>query len=229
MNIRSLSLKKSQDRYNAMVQSGRFEPDATLPDELAQLRRRVRDAIAAADPKGPYQHDLAMGLALYQTLPWAGIGVRDAADAAKWRFLSLDVFPDLVFLRTQASEARFYSSRRRLWLRRCWWYIHLTWQGSEAATRRALGAMSTDTVAQLVERPGPGGFRVELWRAIAARFEDARPPEGAVRRLMKTNTALLVVVEPSLSLGGVGGYVDRLYSTLTAGAPTSMAQAKGPS
>jgi hypothetical protein len=46
---------------------------------------------------------------------------------------------------------------------------------------------------------------------------------------MKTNTALLVVVEPSLSLGGVGGYVDRLYSTLTAGAPTSMAQAKGPS
>lgn len=220
MKLRSLNYRKSQQRFEALSRSGRFVPNTTLDDDLVKLRAETRRLLAEETSGAAYARDLAMGLALYQTLPDDFKQGRSAADDGVWRFLSLEVLPDLVFARAGPNEAWFYSSKRRLWLKRCWWYVHLAWQGSVASTRRAVAGMTTDTVAQLVERPGAGGFRVDLWRELASRFEQLRPSESDVRRLMKTNTALLVVVEPAFGPGGVPGYVDRLYQTLGRAEPS---------
>jgi len=189
---------------------------STLDAQFSELKTAVESTIGERKELSSYAMDLHTGLALYEELGRRGFGVRAAADDGIWRYLSLVVFPELVKERCGVKEDWFWKARWRHWLKRTWWYVHLTWQGSREATLAAVGGMSTDTIAQLVERPGKAGFRPEVTRRIASGFvkNNKKMSEDSVRRLLKLNTAFLVTVEPAWSRGGVDGYVDRLYDAL---------------
>ncbi|WPP01159.1 hypothetical protein SFA35_07315 [Pseudomonas sp. HR96] len=218
MSFPTLNLKLSLRRYNEMVKGDAFLPEASNA-EMEEIRRQLfavvslYDSIKKDTASGPGAYDIRVGLALYQVLADAGISIRTAADDGWWRFLSLRVLPDLVKSRWDgAPPVRFWKGRSRIWLRAMWWTVHLTWQGNQENTRRVLESVTTDTVVQLVERPGKGGFRIELTRLIFSMRQHRKPSQDQFRAIMKLNTAQIVLKEPAFCDGGLHGYVDALFT-----------------
>ncbi|MGE8359225.1 hypothetical protein [Pseudomonas sp.] len=218
MSFPALNLKLSQRRFDEMVRSDAFVPDVSNP-EMQDLRDQLLALVSLYEPtarsniSGPGAYDIQVGLALYRVLAAAGMDIRTAADDGWWRFLSLRVLPDLVRSRwDSAPPVRFWKGRSRIWLRAMWWTVHLTWQGSEEKTRDVLGSVTTDTVVQLVERPGKGGFRIDLTRMIFETRRLRKPSQDQFRAIMKLNTAQIVLKEPLLCDGGLRAYVDVLFS-----------------
>lgn len=217
MSFPRLNLKLSQRHFDEMVKNDDFRHDRLNP-ELEEIRRQLFAVVSLYEPNarsnvsGPGVYDMKLGLALYRILAEAGMDTRTAADDGWWRFLSLRVLPDLVKGRwDSAPPVRYWKGRSRIWLRAMWWTVHLTWQGSEEKTRKVLENVTTDTVVQLVERPGKGGFRIELTRLIFKRRQLLKPSQDQFRAIMKLNTAQIVLKEPLFCEGGLLGYVDALF------------------
>ncbi len=164
-----------------------------------------------------YQLDLLFGIKLYSTLNEKyGMNVRYAATDGIWRYISVCVVPDLVEKRYGLEHPdRFWKKPKRLWLRVLWWYIYLSWQGSEEETYNVLKDNSTDEILQLVDRCGRGGYRVDLCRTLMRKNSELDPGERRknqiFRKMLVLNTARVQVLEPELSSGGNKGYVDSLY------------------
>ena len=163
-----------------------------------------------------YQLDLRFGIKLYTTLNEKyGMNVRLAATEGIWRYLSVCVVPDLIAKRYGKDHPdRFWKKPKRLWLRVLWWYIYLSWQGTEEATMKVLANNSTDEILQLVDRCGRGGYRVDLYRTMMRKNAELNPAirrkQKLFRKMMVLNTARVQVIEPELTDGGNTGYVDSL-------------------
>lgn len=215
LELRSLSRPQARRRFSDLEGNG-FEPRPDLPSELVELREVVLTAQSRVVKSGEIAQDRAVGLALYWAMGPERMSMRAAADDAVWRYLSLDVFPDAVRKRNPAaSDEWFWNSKWRIWLKRIWWMTHLSWQGDFASTKAALQHWTTDTVAQFVERPGRG-FRVLLWRGIAAATARRRIDESHFRRAMKLNTALLATFDPTVDPQLVEPYVEQLFKATEA-------------
>lgn len=212
MKWSTLNATLARRRHEEMTEAGQFVA-AGLTADYAVLRERLVESIPPFDSDtGAGSYDVATGLALYRILGEAGMDVRTAADDGVWRFLSLRVIPEIVHARWPASPAdRFWRSRSRIWLRAVWWLIHLARQETEEQTRAVLTDVTTDTIVQLVERPGRGGFRIELARALFRERSSRRLSQEEFRALMKLNTARVIVTEPWFCDGGVQGYVRELH------------------
>ncbi len=218
MSFPTLNLKLSQRRFDEMVKDDEFSSENLNP-KMEELRRHLLAIVSLYDPtarsnaSGPGAYDMKVGIALYRILAEAGMDIRTAADDGWWRFLSLRVLPDLVKSRwDSAPPVRYWKGRSRIWLRATWWTVHLTWQGSEENTRKVLESVTTDTVVQLVERPGKGGFRIDLTRLIFKMRRLRKPSQDQFRAIMKLNTAQIVLKEPLFCEGGLFGYVDALFT-----------------
>lgn len=225
MKWSTLNPTLSRRRFEDMLSSGSFTA-AELAPEYVALREKLLQSIPLFDrgnEMGAGTYDVSTGLALYRILGAAGMDARAAADDGVWRFLSLKVIPDLVAARwTNLQEERFWRSRSRIWLRAVWWLIHLTWQGAEEPTRAALSDVTADTIVQLVERPGRGGFRIELTRTLFRERSRKKLSQNGFRALMKLNTARLIVIEPWFYDGGVEGYVRELHVYVASAAERGM-------
>jgi hypothetical protein len=215
MKWSTLNLTLSRRRFVEMAESASFT-SAELAPEYSALREKLLLAIplfCRDNEIGAGAYDVAAGLALYRILGASGMDERAAADDGVWRFLSLKVIPELVAARwTKMQEDRFWRSRSRIWLRSIWLLVHLAWQGAEEATRVILSDVTTDTIVQLVERPGRGGFRIELARALFRERSRKKLSQNSFRALMKLNTARVMVTEPWFYEGGVDGYVRELHA-----------------
>lgn len=165
-----------------------------------------------------YQLDYIFGLKLYSMLnDRYNMTVRDASNASIWRYLCVCVVPDIVDARYGKQHPdRFWKKPKRLWLRVLWWYIYLSWQGNEEKTREVLKDNSTDEIAQLVDRCGRGGYRVELYRELMLQRSLMSPSEKnknkKFRKVMVLNTARVQTIEPGLVAGGEKEYVSGLYN-----------------
>ncbi|SIT87333.1 hypothetical protein [Edaphobacillus lindanitolerans] len=169
--------------------------------------------------KNYYQFDLLFSLKLYEYLSVQnGVGEREASDDDFWRFVSMKLIPDVIERRWEGLKAtRFYQESRRIWLKALWWYIHLSWQGSISSTYDILKDNTTDTIVQLVERPGSGGYRISLTRNLMRYYgtlAEQQPKKHSTeifRKIMRLNTARTKVVEPALVDGGEQEYVKELF------------------
>jgi hypothetical protein len=220
----------AQRRFAALEETGQFEP-ATLTPDYGKIRQALLSSLPAppATKTARGRHDVEVGLVLYRLLTDHGFGLRQASADGFWRHLSLEVLPDVVAARWEDHQpARFWSSRSRIWLRAVWWFIHLSWQGTEKDTRDVLNGITTDDIVQLVERPGRHGFRIELYRAIMRARSIRRAREAGTERfreLMTLNTMKVVVTEPELHENGPDGYVTGLYGVIASGDRTARRRA----
>ena len=213
LNFRPLTRAQSERRY-AELKETTFHPQSDLPDQMMVLRNSVIRAYLSASILTPIDQDRSMGLALYGELSPDKLTMRTAADDRIWRYLSLDVFPDLVLQRSGPdADTWFWRSRWRIWLKRTWWLIHLSWQDDPATTAKVLKNWTTDSVAQFVERPGRG-FRVDLWRCIARENARRQFNQQQFRRVMKLNTALLATFDPTVSRELIEPYVVNLFDNI---------------
>lgn len=201
---------------------------ATLPqsfkeDELDSIHLALRQdlkeistSVLAEDPGAKeYAYDLAFAVPFYETITKKyGMTERYASNDGIWRYLSVKVVPDIVLSRWGHRDARFWKESRRIWLKALWWYIHLSWQGNAESTMMILKDNTADVLVQLVERPGPQGYRVDVSRKIMKTLASVPGVSNRAtlfRKIMVLNTARLKVIEPALCNEGVAGYVRQLF------------------
>mgnify|MGYP004576045169 CR=1 FL=1 len=203
-----------------MLDFSRVESNMSLPNSFHNLREQLieaRDEIFDSKDfdkveKLSYEFDLEFGLKLYEIL---NLGFdftnRVASNDTIWRYLSIKVIPDIVHSRWGLNNVRYLTSRR-IWLKNIWWYIHLSWAGSVRETYEILKDNNTDTVMQLVERPGLG-YYTDLYREIMRQYASRGNKNRLLfRNVLKLNTALLPMTYPELMDGGIEQYVSYLFN-----------------
>lgn len=202
---------------------------AHVRSDLQNINRTVRQQAEKLDTasRADYYIDLHMGLELYDYL-WkmTSFSMRYAADDGFWRFLSVQVAPDVVAQRWGRDNAdHFWRMPTRIWFRAIWWYIHLSWQGDVQSTGRMLEnpRFTTDTILNFVERTGRRGTAVDVFRCIIYCYSQVitddlkrfgrshKGQDDLFRVVMKLNTARMMVVEPALCLGGERAYAESLF------------------
>lgn len=212
---------KAQAKYK--FQQVEASPESCAPRKVKAPFDHLRNVLIAERNQflsdesrkiNSYAFDLQMGLLLYRTLNEEfAFTERLAAQDEIWRYLSLEVVPDLVYERYGLNDSRFYKESRRIWLKTIWWYIHLSWQGTEEETFETVRNYSADEILQLIDRAGSAGYRVVLTRELMRQqklYANYKIP-FLFRRVLKLNTARLNTIEPSLVEGGVEAYVTQLY------------------
>lgn len=201
-------------------------------DDFSEFYKNLRkelittfdEAIAENGGKISYLLDLKIGLKLYQILPLGEeFTYIQANDDDIWRYLSVKVMPDITYARYPKPEKgairinrkRFYEATRRIWLKTLWWYVFLSWQGTEAATYEVLKDNGVDDINKLIETPGRG-YRISLYRALMREYYVTRPHENFNKfaPIAKLNNAKCVSVEPALTENGEKGYAERLLAEL---------------
>lgn len=217
------SISKAENDFNNLtVLTSEIRP-INLDETYLPLRQSLLDARDEIYLKNNYDEkdrlgynfDLEFGLSLYQILNKEnGFDNRVATNDDVWRFLSIRVIPDIVHPRWGLNADHFYRVPRRIWLKTIWWYIHLAWQGNAEATYQILKDNNTDTILQIVERPGLG-YNLSLTRALFVSYDKFRSSDRDIlRRALKLNVAKLTLQNPDLLPGGYQEYTDSLFSTV---------------
>jgi hypothetical protein len=221
MNINKLTRGDCEKLWG----DGQILPTVVITD-LTLEERQIRDACFKFMETVPnateYELDQAFALELYfSVLSFnAGFTMREAADNELWRRLAVQVMPDLVERRWPAkdgihSKDHFWAKPQRNWLKSLWWYVHLSCQNYDrVSTAACLINGSTDSIQHIVERPGPGGFRINLCRELMKRIGDGTLDVSMLKKVLKLNTSRVCLVEPELYTGGVSGYVDSLVESI---------------
>lgn len=196
--------------------------------EYEDLRSKIIDVYKEAKPKGGYEIDLRVGLALYKELnPDNGFTFVMASDDDIWRYLSCKVFPDITYERYPNPEKevrengghlnhkRFYSHTRRIWVKTLWWYVFLSWQGSEEKTYEILKGFGTDTISDLIERTGQG-YRLTLYRRLMEAYSRVENKSSNLfNSIQKQNLVDCRTTEPALVKNAEKGYVEALFDQLS--------------
>lgn len=233
----------SYDEFNNMIEQWPVSIPENLNEDYKALRNEVVDYYIrvyqkvsedkTAYHKREYMTDLYFAIGLYDILKKYSFNVRMASNDQVWIYLSIKVFPDIVHKRypggkvkTQSgieyrhvNEERFWKTKRRIYLKVLWWYIYLSMQknvsGEEdlGATFNILKDNSTDEIVQIVERSGPFGYRVDLYRHLMKYYAEHRNQYGnkEFRKVMVLNTARTQLVEPALMECGINMYIKELF------------------
>lgn len=188
-----------------------------LGDRLRRLDRET--GMSIADEKSKYDNDLRFAIGMYSILrDDFGITDIEASDDGIWRYIQMDLIPDVIYLRWPGvdqgiNEDRMWRNGRRIWLKTLWWYIHLSRQNSIEETYEILKSNSSDDISQLIERTGIG-YRCDLYREIMRQYAEHDHSGHLLRRVLKLNVAICGSVEPLLCNDGLRGYVAFLYDQL---------------
>ena len=206
------------------------EYDESFVDFRNELLAAFREGLQETNGKMDYPVDLKVGLKIYSLLPIGkNFSIVQANNDDFWRYISVKVMPDITYLRYPNPEKavkdaggrlnhkRFYAQTRRIWLKSLWWYVFLSWQGSELKTYNALKNNKTDNINKLIETPGRG-YRLMLYRAMIAEYAKYSASNKTSTKefaaFTKLNNAKCVNVEPALTPGGEKGYAHRLFEEL---------------
>lgn len=235
MKIKSLNRGEAQTAMNEWLSN--YPKLPSVDSDYEALRKTIQDMNQLVrDEAGKYEYgkkdyyiDVHLGILLYdffKSQQW--FTMRTAADDGFWRYLSVLVVPDVVEQRWgRDNEAHYWSRNTRIWLRSIWWYIHLSWQGSNDATLSVLETphFSTDTILNFEERSGRNGTYVEAYRSIIYFYSKVSADDiknysrghkngsdDVFRVVMKLNTAKMMVMDPALCEGGIEAYARSLYS-----------------
>ncbi|MFC3212224.1 hypothetical protein [Planomicrobium okeanokoites] len=211
-----MNKKEAAEVFETLKRKGleNFQPSSEFNDIHIILNKKYNE-IRDYQNANLYERDLRFAIYLYDNLDkYFGFSERDASKDENWRFISLNILPNIIYDRWSGfHEARFYNDSRRMWLKSLWWYIYLSWQGSSVETFNILKNNTTDDLVQLVERPGSKGYRVELSRELMKQYSylNKTNRNQLFRKVMKLNTARVKIIEPSLTRGGNEQYVKELF------------------
>ena len=196
--------------------------DADL--SLRNILKSVFDEFYAGardDRKKLYQLDLQIGLKIFGVLnpEKTAFSLSDASNDDLWRYISLKIIPDLTYLRyppesekgaKNINKKRFFSDTRRIWIKTLWWYVFLSWQGSEEKTFEVLKNNATDNINKLIETPGRG-YRLSLYRQMMREYAEREHKTKYFAGVTKLNNAKCKTLEPSLLYHGEAEYVRQIF------------------
>lgn len=189
-----------------------FQP---LRNQLLEARDRVYDKYNFDETgieKQKYTFDLEFGLEMFLILNnYFDFNNRDASNDNVWRYLSIQIVPDIVHSRYNFSADRYYKMTRRIYLKQIYWYINVGWQGDVSSTYEVLKNNTTDTIVSFVERPS-NGYNLPLLREIMRQYSQIQDSSrNILRRAFVLNTAQIKNVSPEFIEGGIEQYVNLLF------------------
>jgi hypothetical protein len=206
MNWEELAFEACINEFDSLSEvASDFVPDVSGGDSYLSIRSGVMQKISISKPS--YLFDLTVASALYSELGLYGFNARSASKDCVWHYFSFRLFADVLINRWGKNKERFFSRSDRIYLKSCWWYFHLCWQGDVDSTMQKIRFFTTDDISQLVERPGIG-YRLDFTRELVRQLDNSKN----LRAILKLHTARSVVIEPSLTDGFLQGYVSRLIS-----------------
>lgn len=224
MNIQTLSIAQSKDAYQRIQENSDFTStdwSKQLDSDYLDIRNYLVEKYKELKQSGykDYQLDYRFSLLFYdyfQQKEW--MTDRIAADYEFWRYIALKVMPDLVFDRFGAEDDKhYYAKGLRIWPYTLYWYAHLSWQGGIESTNRILSSSRccSDTILNLVERPGRNGTYIDLYRSIMYYFVNYNPTRAVdniklFRSIMKLALAKPQVIDPDLFEGGTREYAREI-------------------
>lgn len=205
-------------------------PYFNFTQDVADLRNQLKTAFddvldmldyESTSGKLDYSFDVPMALKVYEILSEEiGFTNRVASNDEVWRYLQVDVIPEITNLR-HGKEDYFIGRPSRMYLKSLWWYVHLSWQGNTEDTRKVLEKCDTDIKMNLIERTAKG-YYIDLYREIMKQYselpEDVRKKtyisdrKGPFRPVMKLFISWLTNISPDLYAGGTKKFVADLYS-----------------
>lgn len=218
MKIKTMTKLQAKDHFEILKTSG-FKESKNLSEDYLKIRRfllQKYDEITSKT-KQEYIIDMFFGISMYQILNEV-FDMRNnyhiSSNMDFWRYLNMEVIPDIVYERWGDSVNRFYIHDKRNYSYSVWWYIHLSWQGSNEETIKAINFNTTDTIVQLTERSGrgiTGGYSIDLYREIIRELGKYRKHGNLFRRVMELNTMYTSTIEPKFYDGGYENYVKMLF------------------
>ncbi len=220
MEFKGISLSESPARMALWQEDSYRYLEEELDSDYYDLRESLLEEFNKIQTGHKYTVDYKFGIVLYVVLSRFGFTIRDAANDDKWRYLSLNVIPDIVAKRWgKTAEIRYYKQGSRIWIKTIWWYIHLSRQNNINETVEIIKDNSTDQILQLVDRIGKHGYYVAAYRRIMYFYWKARKinpnvGEEEFRKIMTLHTALCKTIEPGLCEGGEEGYAKMLFDRL---------------
>ena len=169
--------------------------------------------------KNIYKFDCLFAIRIYNIFSDGEYAIREslASNDGIWRYIQMFVVPEIIASRWGIDNRdRFYRISRRLYLKILWWYVYLSWNESLEETKKIImdDINTSDTLAQLVERSGKDGYRIELYREIMKRKVEEKVNTQEFRRLMVLNSARVKIINPYLINGGISQYVDNLIKDI---------------
>lgn len=230
---------KTMSKREALIHLRRYDQAGEIPesiyerldDDYRALREHMLKAFDSVDEqrKGAklprdYATDLFCGLSLYEFLASKGFGIWQAADDNVWRYIAVQVIPDIVHKRLGGEFSKdAFSGRRssRFWVRNIWWYVYLSLAVSDgkadyAETEKILSRNDTDILAGVVDHQGRG-FRIDLFRKMMKMFDDfcragklVCSREDVFRYLIKEYQIRTAVVDPELE--GIEPFLREIFS-----------------
>jgi hypothetical protein len=204
------------------------DPLSRFDSQSSQTLHRLRlslvkalDDAENADKKG-FAMDCMLSIALYCNTIEMNIPMRVAASMSFWYWISLKLIPDLVFRRFSDMNRKnlrmhYFHDSRRVWPYVLWWGAHLTWQGDVEKTKQMLSCGFNVSAIEAFIYRGGSGFRVDLFRMIAAYFAEINKTyiasdKEVLRKVMVLNTSKTVTIEPVYYSGGMYKYVQDLFA-----------------
>jgi len=114
-------------------------------------------------------------------------------------------------------DKHYYAKGLRIWPYTLYWYAHLSWQGNIESTDKILSSSRccSDTILNLVERPGRNGTYIDLYRRIMYYFVNISSTKSVdniklFRSIMKLALAKPQVIDPDLCDGGASDYAKEI-------------------
>ena len=217
-NMNDIEFSNLTDHWKAY---DTIESDPSYTEFRSKLLDSFKNALSETGGKMTYLLDLRVALCLYQLMPLGkDFSIIAANDDDIWRYISVKVMPDITYLRypdpakgdIRINSKRFYRGTRRIWLKTLWWYVHLSWQGTEQKTFDVLKDNATDNINKLIETPGKG-YRLSLYRNMVREYSENAPHKAKdFAAITKLNNVKCISVEPELIAGGEKQYVKQLVS-----------------
>lgn len=198
--------------YSAKYQDLRILIMKAFKESLDELELNSMDLVKY---NNIYKFDCIFAIKLYSIFDDGEYRIREriASNDGVWRYIQLCVVPEIIAYRWgKENKDRFYKVSRRLYLKILWWYAYLSWNDNLENTKKIIMAdvNTSDTLAQLVERSGKNGYRLELYREIMKKKTIENINTQEFRKLMVLNSARIKVINPYLVNGGIEEYVDKL-------------------
>ncbi len=220
MNIQTLSRAQSKNEYQHILENCDFSSidwSSKLDSDYLNIRNYLVKKYHELKQSGykDYKLDYRFSLLFYDYFrqkEW--MSDRIAADYDFWSYIALIVIPDLVFDRFGAEDDKhYYAKGLRIWPYTLYWYTHLSWQGNLESTNKILSSSRccSDTILNLVERPGRNGTYIDLYRSIMFHFVNSIQTKAVdniklFRSIMKLALAKPQVIDPDLCTGGASEY-----------------------
>ena len=235
MIIDETNMTEAKERFGQMLLNG-FEFVYSANPDLRYLANELNSAFRVeASGKTPYQQDLIYGKHLYRILStssWLNWSVATNKDF--WRYIALYTMPQIVYdrfgpkegevLKESALAGHFYAKYERIYPYTLYWIYKICDQGTPEATFDFLSksCFSTDTILNVVERMGPKGFRLDVYRLIIGKFsgldhskytKTIGSPNLVLRALLVEHGIKNSVYIPELFKGGIDGYVEKVFKS----------------